>query len=319
MAAINETEMYDIAPEDLEIKDEELQPQKEKDYKCAPSKKFTNWSCIPLQSLVHMANAFNEENPSSKIRTNDKYIKQKPDKYKRYLLKQFKKKLTKCDDQVCWTKQSFMKRLNKTIKEDIQTNTFRPEGPNKGNKWLNTLDICKACKQYEFKYNDFIFLGALPRDFDKISKGDSKYGIPVMTELGEIVNMDLNKIYPEKTKIGVVFNLDQHDEPGSHWVAMYADLNKGQCYFSDSYGMEPLKEIQKLMGRITDFIETVLNKKITLKYSKKEHQRGGSECGVYSISFILRMLKGDTFEEINSKRIPDETINKCRNHYFTEK
>ena len=28
-----------------------------------------------------------------------------------------------------------------------------------------------------------------------------------------------------KHKIGSVFNLDDHDEPGSHWVSLYMELN----------------------------------------------------------------------------------------------
>ena len=43
--------------------------------------------------------------------------------------------------------------------------------------------------------------------------------------------------------MGIVFNLDPHDKPGSHWVSMYVDLNNGGIYYFDSYGYKPLKEI----------------------------------------------------------------------------
>ena len=29
-----------------------------------------------------------------------------------------------------------------------------------------------------------------------------------------------------KLRIGFVFNLDPHDEPGLHWVAMHVDIKK---------------------------------------------------------------------------------------------
>ena len=32
--------------------------------------------------------------------------------------------------------------------------------------WLSTLDIQSVLKQFEKKYTDFIFLGAVPADFD---------------------------------------------------------------------------------------------------------------------------------------------------------
>ena len=35
----------------------------------------------------------------------------------------------------------------------------------------------------------------------------------------------------EKKKIGIVFNLDKHNQPGSHWVALYTDLKANQVYF----------------------------------------------------------------------------------------
>lgn len=311
-----EPEFIDITSEDLRS----LKPTNDNDYKCAPSKKFEDWSCIPLESLAAMAEAFNTENPNAKIKLDNKYITTKPEKYKRYLLKQFKNKITKCKDQICWTKQSFVKRLDDKIKEDVQNNTFRPEGPSKGNKWLNTLDINKTCVQYESKHNDFKFLGALPRDFDKISEKNGNLGVPMMTESGEIVNLDFKDLYPKKTKIGVVFNLDKHDEPGSHWVALYSDFKKGECYFIDSYGIEPLPEIKALMDRIGNFMKnTVGIKNPIIKFSTKEHQQGGSECGVYSISFILRLLKGESFDSINEKRISDEKVNQCRNVYFASK
>lgn len=313
------TEMYDITDRDLQVRDEELKPKSNKDYKCAPAKKFDNWSCIPLESLVHMAKAFNEENPESQIRMNDRYIKSKPDEYKRYLLKQFKIKLKKCNDQICWTKQSFMNRLNDQIREDIQHNTHLPEGPTTGNKWLSTPNFA-VLKQLESVYNDFKFLGALPSDFDKLMKRNSneKLGLPYMNmnDFSHVENLQFKELYPKKKKIGIIFNLDSSDQPGSHWVAMYSDFDKGQCYFFDSYGQEPFDEAKVLMGRIEEFMKSIGKKNPVIDYCKQEHQRGGSECGVYSISFIRRMLKGETIEQIDGKRVSDEKINVCRNVYF---
>lgn len=293
------------------ITSEDLRPVSDKDYKCAPSKKFEDWSCIPLESLMLMADAFNKEN-SDNIRVDHKYAKTNPDKYKRYLLKQFKGKLKKCKDQVCWTKQSFMKRLNDSIRTDIQENTFLPEGPVKGFKWLDSENIRKSLEQKESVIKEFKSFGAVPYDFDNYEEYGTK-------------NLDFQKdlIDKGKTKLGLVINLDRRGEPGSHWVALYADFNSGECYYFDSYGLKPDadtnndkdKEISKFINRIK---ETMIKngKKPIIDYSKMKHQRGGSECGVYSLSFIYRLLKGESFDNINGKRIPDEDVNKCREFYF---
>lgn len=92
----------------------------EKDMRCAPTKKFENGSCIPLNVLVKMAEAYNKDHPSDTIPLSTKYETLNP-KYKLYLVKQFKTKLKgKCDNQQCWTKQAFMKNLDKEIQEGLK-------------------------------------------------------------------------------------------------------------------------------------------------------------------------------------------------------
>ena len=47
-----------------------------------------------------------------------------------------------------------------------------------------------------------------------------------------------------------------------------------------------------------------------------QHQYGNSECGVYSINFILRLLKGKSFEDITKKLIPDKMMTDYRSFLF---
>ena len=35
-------------------------------------------------------------------------------------------------------------------------------------------------------------------------------------------------------QIGIVFNLDKHDQEGSHWVSMFIDLKRDGIYYFDS-------------------------------------------------------------------------------------
>ena len=50
----------------------------------------------------------------------------------------------------------------------------------------------------------------------------------------------------------MVINLDPHDKPGSHWVALYFDLKKMEIYYFDSYGIYPPKEVENLMFRLKE-------------------------------------------------------------------
>ena len=289
----------------LSIRSSEIKPIDENDMKCAPTKKFENGSCIPLNVLVDMANAYNKDNPNNKIELSTTYETVTPDKYKRYLVQQFKKKLTKCTNQQCWTSQSFMKHLSEKTKNDLKKETFRPKGPEGKFTWLNTNNIDQVMAQYETKYPDYKFLGAVPIDFDELED----YGIR---------NLNFKKVMDDgKSKLGIIFNTDPHYKSGQHWIAMFADLKKGVCYFFDSYGLPPEKEVRKLMNRIANFIVST-GKTPVMDHNRMQHQGGNNACGLYSLNFILRMLRGDEFEIFNKKRITDKEVNECRQVYFTK-
>jgi hypothetical protein len=282
---------------------------KPNDKVCAPDKIFEDGSCYTLQSLILIAKAYNQENPHDKIKLNNTIETLYPNKYKRFLVRVLSKKLKdECNDQKCWTQRSFIMNIAKTNREEIEKYTFRPSGPSGKFEWLNTLHIDEVMKQYENKYDDFKFLGTVPVDFDDLSN------------LG-IQNLNFNElIQNNKIKIGLVINLDEHYKSGSHWVALFSNLKSGYVYFFDSYGMRPDKRIRAFMIRISKFIkENSGIKKPIVDYNRIRHQFKNSECGVYSINFIVRMLDGETFEEICESKVPDDKINKFREEYFTKK
>lgn len=296
-----------LADEIVSINTSDVRPKNELDKKCAPGVSFEAGSCITLQLLIEMANAYNKEAKGEDlIKTYPKLDTLNPKKYKKYLLSEFNKKMgDKCESQKCWSEQKFVDQMKIAAKEELQKYTFRPDGPQGKFEWLNTLNINDVMAQSEKKYSDFKFLGTVPIDFDKFER----FGFR---------NLNYTKLLEEgKHKIGAVFNLDKHNEPGSHWVAMYADIKKAEVLFFDSYGTRPDKRIRTFMRRVSNYCTSGLgNKNVMVDYNKIRHQYGNSECGVYSINFIKRMLKGDTFEEVCNSKIPDEKVNKCRKVYF---
>ena len=50
----------------------------------------------------------------------------------------------------------------------------------------------------------------------------------------------------------------------------------------------------------------------------RRHQFSNSECGMYCLYFIIRMLKGDSFSKFTSKKIPDKFMMKLRKIYFNQ-
>ncbi len=285
------------------IKEEKVIPKNESDKKCGPTISFENGSCIPLNLLVKMALTYNKRYRDNSIQLFDTLEELSPDKYKIYLLFEFQKRFKNTNHSE-WVNNKIFDNMDKADKELLQTSIFRPEGPQGQFQWLSTIDINKTLAQYENKYPDFVFLGAVPIDFNEL-------------DYYPFQKMNFNDFRKEgKNKLGVIFNLDEHYKGGSHWVSLFSDLEKGQVYFSDSYGRKPEKRISNFMDRIKNYLETCNIDNIDVRYNQTQHQRGNSECGVYSINFILRLLKGKTFDHLTRKRLTDEKVNKCRLRYF---
>ena len=116
-------------------------------------------------------------------------------------------------------------------------------------------------------------------------------------------------------KFSIVFNLDKHDEPGSHWVALFGDLQKKHIYYFDSYGIEPPIEIDIFMKRFQEEGKK-LNMDIKLDYNNIRHQYKNSECGMYSIHFIIKLVEGNKFKDVIENIIFDDEINQNERYFL---
>ena len=171
------------------------------------------------------------------------------------------------------------------------------------NKEISGLRIADLTKD-EKLYKNFMFLGPVPAD------------CPTKINC-ELSNLSLTKLHKNGIdNVGIIYNLDPHDKPGSHWVAMYLDLKKKNVYYFDSYGTAPPNEVDVLIKRIQEQ-GTELGMDIKYAYNQTRHQYQNSECGVYSMYFIIQLLEGKkTFNSINSNRIKDEFVNSKRKSYY---
>lgn len=286
------------------VSTDKIMPKDKPSKTCAPGIKFMSGSCIDLPILVEMANAYNTVN-DDKIKLHSRLETLNPKKYKKYLLRQIKKRYDNvCKTQLCWTKQDFIDQMNDKMKDELLKYTFRPNGPKGKFEWLNTTHLNEVMQQYEKIHSDFKFLGAVPMDFDNLPP------------LG-IKNLNFKELYDKGIKkLGIIFNLDEHWQNGSHWVAAFANLEKGETYYSDSYGIAPEPPIRALLRRIGKFCETELGKKASAIHNKTRHQYGDSECGMYSLNFVISLLEGTKFEELSNDKIPDDKVNKLRPIFF---
>lgn len=285
-----------------------IKPKSKSDMICAPHVKYEAGSCARIFVLHELAKAYNATaNEKDKIRLSKNYEILNPQKYKSFLVHELDKRIgDKCSSQKCWTTQEFIKNMDKIAQEEFIKNTFRPKAPQGKFTWLNTININNVMAQYTEKYKDFKFFGAVPMDFAEL---------PML----EIRKPNYNELLKNgKSKLGIVFNLDNHDQSGSHWVAMFTDLIKGRIYYFDSVGIKPEKRVRTLMREQSRFIKEngIPYDKQHIDVNTVQHQTENTECGVYSMNFIIRMLKGMDFNELCNKPIADKKINKCRKVYF---
>jgi hypothetical protein len=254
---------------------------------CSPSVKNATYTCFNINALRKIASAYNKK-------YNDKINLSLS---KKELWNAIRERLSsKCgDDETCWLDYDIAKR---------ETQFHKPRSPKGQWTWLSTVDINQVMRQYEEAYKGFVFFGPLPIDF-----------ISIRTELNSI---DLGNLVKKGVKsIGIIFNLDPHYKSGSHWTALYINIEQMIIGYFDSYAVCPYpKEINRLINSLNKSAVKVFGKKFLIKCNKIQHQIENTECGVYSMHFIIESLKGRSFEDITKRIILDDEMNKYRSVYF---
>jgi len=275
---------------------------------CSPKSKgeINDFSCYTNKSLYKLRDLWNARHPDVKITSNS------PKEIHRFITEKLS---GVCNKESCWLKQ---KAEFGPLQSDM-ADSFAPESPaewkKNPNEWLSSIDIMNVMKQYEKAYKCFDFIGPTPIDFDT----RKLYGECVWDEL---CNFSLeDQIKHGKTKIGIIFNTDPHNRPGQHWISMFINIKKKKIFFFDSTGDKPLPEIMALVERIKEQ-GLNLKKKINFKFDSNEgieHQYGNTECGIYSLYFIVHMLEDKMTEHyLKTHILKDEYMNKFRHIYFND-
>ncbi len=265
--------------------------------------------CLDREGLIHYIKLYNTNFPNNPIQsslldTNEKLVQ-----------KIHQRLSSSCQGHGdwCWADQSY------ALTDPKIQSYYKPKMPDTRYQWLTTTDIDSVLQPYMKIYPEFLYLGAVPLDFDKLNNY-------------RLSGKDYCYLYGTngKSKIGGVFNLDTHDKRGSHWVSMFCDLDQNFIAFFDSAksNRDPPREIKNLMHNIKRQIERCIHhrlkkyvagpsKEIAIRFNKQQKQYGGSECGVFSCQYILRCLEGEHPEEIfNDPNFTDKTVNFFRGKIF---
>ena len=274
--------------------------------RCSPKEKgkMNKFTCYTDESLYKLRDFWNARHPDALINSNE------PREIHRTLTKYLS---NVCNKESCWLKQGFIKGK---VSSDM-ADSFAPESPkewkNNPNDWLSSLEIVKVMKQYEKAYKCFDFIGPSPIDFDT----KKLYGECVWEELCHF-NLK-QQIDKGKTKVGIIFNTDPHNKPGQHWMSLFINIKRQKIFFFDSVGDKAPRQVMKLVNRIKKQGNAIGIRFVFDQNHPVEHQYGNTECGVYSIFFIVHMLEDKLTEHYFKTHIlKDEYMEQFRKIYFND-
>lgn len=291
--------------------------RKFKKMNCSPlvkGKTALNETCFTNDTLFKLRDAYNRHHLNTPIKN----------RHPREIWIKLKEQMNQCETEDCW-----LSELPENERRYLDKKVFAPDQPpewkkNK-NEWLSNYDIFDVLHQYEETYKNFELLGPTAIDFDAKLEGDK-----CVTE--EICRISLSELVKRGIdKIGIVFNLDKHNEPGSHWTSMFIDLKAQIIFYFDSAANETPPEIENLRDRLIKQGQE-LSSPVRFKYYQNyphNHQNSNTECGMYSLFFIITMLteKIDDSKPISlkqrlrlfkQKKIPDSHVENYREIYFNK-
>jgi hypothetical protein len=272
---------------------------------CNPNvvgKSINKDSCYTNKTITKIKKAFNRNNRSNKIKSTDSQT----------IYKELSLKIKNCDDESCW-----LKEFGENERKSLRNDSFSPNKPDEWIKnpveWLSNFDILNVLKQYEEKYQDFKFIGPSPIDFNSTPYGNNKCVTQDLCTF-KLQNYERSRF----NSIGVVFNLDKHNQGGSHWVSLFISIKHKLIYYFDSAANDIPKEIDEFVKLV---VSQSHNKLKFLTNVPHQHQYENTECGMYSLFFIITMLDESIsirkrISMFSKKRLNDKYIQQFRKKYF---
>lgn len=232
------------------------------------------------------------------------------------------KRESNCKDEACAVNKLNSQLYNKYFKplmpRDWQKNP---------NEWLSNFDIQNVLKQYEEepKFN-FKLLAVSPIDWN--TKINGFFSSDCVAN--ELCSVDTKKIKTfkanDKWKLAIVFNTDKYGGGGEHWISLFVNMNERSknygIYYFDSNGNFNSKYIKDIITKLKTHIDEINKKPIKVFENKSPIQKTSSECGMYSLVFIIYMIKNKPFKKIletfSQDNVKDNYVFKYREILFNK-
>jgi hypothetical protein len=301
---------------------------------CSPANEAAAGSpgCLDYPMLVLIARLYNQyyaptahpiriyRDPAAQFRAIDEAIASNP------------KLSCARSDEVCWVSSPFMQSPAARGVSTAAKRKFRPAQPPSWRKnpkeWLSNEDIEAVMRQYEAASRGRMrFVGVFPIDFAKRVEGSSNSGACVSPE---VCGLDVaEEIRRGRKHLTFVFNTDPHHKSGQHWISMYVGLDPRSrrsfgVHFYDSVAKPPPQQVKDLMRRLASEIEAALSaslgKGVPINHNKVRRQYQNTECGIFSMLFLLRMMAAErhrtSFQDVCASMGNDKQVHMYRERLF---
>lgn len=316
---------------------------------CAPSRYGhfqAHGTCLRRDELVQLARLYNRTLDDGSWRAlfgsaaAAASSKKRVDEGRDDLYEQLRERLG--PDDYTWLELPWVKKA-RSVYAALE-DAFRPKLPaswsRNAHQWLNTDDIDRVMQQYQSKFADFRFLGVFPIDFDS----RTFFGNCIANEM---CKLDLRDLRAEGVRhFGAVLNLDRHDQRGSHWVAVYGNLdadalNYGMHYY-DSVGRPGPPEVSAFMSRMAEQMDAMNNMVVEEQrakaagggrrrppaghrrpraaaqtYNRVRRQFKNTECGIFAMYYLVCcMTEAVAVSDIWRAMTSDDIIHSLRYVFY---
>jgi hypothetical protein len=275
-------------------------------------------TCFSKPALVRLVQAWNESNPNNRIKGVSKMDKMG-------VWNALNKKMsTLCSGdgkEACWVDTLEGPRPSQDIAKSL-----RPVQPKEWTQdeytWLTNYDIEDVMEQYDYAQNQsykYKFLGVYPIDF----QAKNVFGTCLFQEF---CTLNVASFYKKGIRyVGLITNLDKHDQDGSHWTSLFICIDPSLpsfgAYYYDSVAMPPPSEITRFMETVREQVKVLPGADkatFNIQYNRKKHQFKNTECGVFSMAYQLRWLTllkdnpATMFKKVVEIDVRDEDVHKLR-------
>lgn len=208
----------------------------------------------------------------------------------------------------CGTQHCLLEKVRANVDVEAERARIKPLGPASTRKWLDNSNIDVSLAQWAKAFPGFRPVPFAMMNFAEYDNELRRFN--PAAEAAQGMKM-----------FACVLNTDHHPGRGKHWVCVFGDLRRSPWtveYFNSS-GRPPPPQMVEWMVTTRNRLRMGGRHQVDdVVVSRRPHQEGDSECGVYCLFYIWSRLQGVPWETFRKNRVADKDMVKFRERLFVD-